>query len=67
MLGVPGKVFARELALDELGIFGEEQNSPLETYHVGALGNGAVQQRIVHCVILPQKQRLYAVPNAFRC
>ncbi len=45
MLGVPGKVFARKLALDEFGIFGEEQNAALETDHVGALGNGAVQQR----------------------
>ena len=46
--GVPGQVFAGELALDELGIFGEEKDAPLQTDHVRALGNGAVQQRIVH-------------------
>ncbi len=57
MLRVPGEVFASKLALDELGIFGKEQNAALETDHVGALGNGAVQQRVVHRVILPQKQR----------
>ena len=56
MLGVPGQVFAGKLPLDELGIFGQEKDSPLQTDHVGALFNGAVQQRVIHSTILPQSQ-----------
>jgi hypothetical protein len=48
MLGIPAKVLAGKLAQDEFGIFGEEQNAPLKMDHVRALGNGVVQQRIVH-------------------
>ena len=56
MLRVPGQVFARQLPLDEFGIFGEEKDSPLQTDHVRALLNGSVQQRVVHPTILPQSQ-----------
>ena len=38
----------RELAIDELGILGQKKDSPLQTDLVGALLNGAVQQRVVH-------------------
>src|SRR5579863_3323051 len=52
MCRVPRQVFARQLSLDEFGIFGEEKDSPLQTNHVRALLNGAVQQRVVHSLIL---------------
>ncbi len=55
--GVPGKVFAGELALDELRVFGEEKDPPLQLHSVRALGNRAVQQRISHLKILSQKSR----------
>src|SRR5271157_1479736 len=56
MPGVPGKVLSGKLAFDEFGVFGQEQNAPLEMGRVGALLNSAVQQRIIHRVILPQKR-----------
>jgi hypothetical protein len=56
MLSVPGEIFARKLPLDEVGIFGQKKDSPLQTDHVRALLNGSVQQRVVHSTILPQSQ-----------
>ena len=61
MRGVPRQVFARELTLDELRIFGEEKDSPLQLHPVGALGNSAVQQRVSHLKILSQKADLLAL------
>ena len=61
MRGVPGQVFARELALDQFRIFGEEKDSSLQFHSVRALGNRAVQQRIVHLKILSQKAELLAL------
>ncbi len=48
MRRVPGQIFAGELPLDELRIFGEEEDSPLQADHVGTHFNGSVQQRVVH-------------------
>src|ERR1019366_9540468 len=45
MLCIPRQVLARQLTLDEFGIFGEEQNAPLKVDHVRALLNFAVQKR----------------------
>ncbi len=35
--GVPGQVFARQLPLDQLGIFGEKKNAPLQAHAVRTL------------------------------
>ncbi len=53
ILGVPGQVFAGQLALDEFRIFGEEKNAPLQADFVGAFFDLSIQQRIDHSSILP--------------
>jgi hypothetical protein len=55
MLRIPGKVLAGKLSLNEYWIFSKEKNSAPQADSLGTLGNCAVQQRVVHCLILSQK------------
>src|SRR5262249_46331632 len=45
---IPRQVFARQLPLDQFGILGEKENSPLETDFVRALFDGAFEKRVDH-------------------
>ena len=48
VLGVPGQVFAGQLALDQFRVFGKEKNAPLQADFVGTFVDFAIQQRIDH-------------------
>src|SRR5581483_1748311 len=61
ILCVPRKVFAGELALDELGVFGEEQNTALELNRIRPLFYVPVEQS-VHKTNSHSRSRSYFTP-----
>jgi hypothetical protein len=58
---VPGQVFARELPLDQFGIFGEEKDSSLQSDHVRALFDFAFEERIDH--VEPRRNQDWGRPE----
>ena len=50
--GVPGQVFAGQLAPDQFRVFGEEKNAPLQTNFVGTFVDLSIQQRMITSSIL---------------
>ena len=48
ILRIPRQVFARQLPLDQFGIFGEEKNASLQPDFVGPLFDFAFQKRVDH-------------------